>query len=193
MTYTAKTFTIPTLVGISDQSVEEHIKLYQGYVKHFNLIGETIKALETSEGDHTYQISELTRRLSFEYNGIKNHEYYFKSLESGPKEINTESILYTKIVATWGSFENWLDHFKKVALTRGIGWAMFSYDTQTDTLINHWVDEQHLGQLLGVTPILCLDMWEHSYVADYHPSGKKQYVEDFFKNLNWSIIEKNMQ
>lgn len=192
MTYTAKTFTIPTLVGISAQSVEEHIKLYQGYVKHFNLINETIKTLEVSGEDHTYQISELTRRVSFEYNGIKNHEYYFESIEGGAQEINTQSALYAKITSTWGSFKNWLDHFKKVALTRGIGWAMLSYDKHTDTLINHWVDEQHLGQLLGTTPILCLDMWEHSYVADYYPSGKKQYVEDFFKNLNWSVIEKNM-
>jgi Fe-Mn family superoxide dismutase len=54
------------------------------------------------------------------------------------------------------------------------------------------VDEQHLGQLQGCKPILALDMWEHSFVADYQPSGKKQYVEDFFENLNWSVIEKNL-
>jgi superoxide dismutase len=51
------------------------------------------------------------------------------------------------------------------------------------------VDEQHLGLLNDCTMILGLDMWEHSYVADYQPSGKKQYIEDFFANLNWEVIE----
>jgi superoxide dismutase len=41
--------------------------------------------------------------------------------------------------------------------------------------------------------ILALDMWEHSYVADYQPSGKKQYVEDFFANLNWVVVEERFK
>jgi Fe-Mn family superoxide dismutase len=59
-------------------------------------------------------------------------------------------------------------------------------------LLNAWVDEQHLGQLNGCNTILALDMWEHSFVADYQPSGKKNYIEDFFLNLNWQIIENRM-
>jgi Fe-Mn family superoxide dismutase len=78
-----------------------------------------------------------------------------------------------------------------MALTRGIGWAMLGYDPISKRLLNYWVDEQHLGQLNSVIPVLALDMWEHSYVADYQPSGKKQYVEDFFANLNWKRIEEN--
>jgi Fe-Mn family superoxide dismutase len=76
-------------------------------------------------------------------------------------------------------------------MTRGIGWAILYWDKESGQLIATWVDEQHLGQLQGCTPIIALDMWEHSYVADYQPSGKKQYVEDFFSNLNWSKVEKN--
>ena len=41
--------------------------------------------------------------------------------------------------------------------------------------------------------ILGLDMWEHSFVADYQPSGKKNYVEDFFANLNWEVVEENFK
>jgi Fe-Mn family superoxide dismutase len=72
------------------------------------------------------------------------------------------------------------------ALTRGIGWVMLYYDRKTDRLLPGWVDEQHLGQLADCSVIIALDMWEHAYVADYQPSGKKQYVEDFFKNINWA-------
>jgi Fe-Mn family superoxide dismutase len=76
-------------------------------------------------------------------------------------------------------------------MIRGIGWAILWYDKKNNSLLNSWVDEQHLGQLQGCTPILALDMWEHSYVADYQPSGKKQYIEDFFANLNWNKVEEN--
>jgi Fe-Mn family superoxide dismutase len=57
-------------------------------------------------------------------------------------------------------------------------------------LLNTWIDEQHLGHLTGCAPILALDMWEHAFVADYQPSGKGDYITDFFANLNWSVIEK---
>jgi superoxide dismutase len=34
-------------------------------------------------------------------------------------------------------------------------------------------------------------MWEHAFVFDFQPSGKKQYIESFFENLNWEVIEEN--
>jgi len=55
------------------------------------------------------------------------------------------------------------------------------------------VDEQHLGQLQDCAMILGLDLWEHSYVVDYQPSGKKKYIEDFFANLNWQMVEKRFE
>ena len=191
--FTAKTFTIPTLTGISAKNIEEHLKLYAGYVKHTNLILEKITEYAKDAETNAYVLGELQRRFSFEFDGMRNHEYYFASLESGAQAINTESALYKKIAEQFGSFDAWLSTFKAIALTRGIGWAILYYDTQTGKLLNTWVEEQHLGHLTGLAPILALDVWEHAYVADYHPSGKKQYVEDFFTNLNWSVIEKNFE
>ena len=75
----------------------------------------------------------------------------------------------------------------------GIGWAMLYYDRTDGRLLNAWIDEQHLGQLQDCALILGLDMWEHSFVADYQPSGKKQYVDDFFENLNWKVVEENFK
>ncbi len=191
--FTAKTFTIPTLIGISAKNIEEHLKLYAGYVKHANLILEKITEYAKDAETNAYVLGELQRRFSFEFDGMRNHEYYFASLESGPQTINAESALYKKITEQFGSYDAWLMRFKAIALTRGIGWAILYYDAQTDKILNTWVEEQHLGHLTGLTPILALDVWEHAYVADYHPSGKKQYVEDFFANLNWSVIEKNFE
>ena len=188
--FTPKTFSIPALKGISEKSIEEHLKLYGGYVKHANLILEHIEELAKDSGKYAYELGELQRRFSFEFNGMRNHEYYFASLEGGSQELK-DGKLQEEIIKTWDSFELFLNRFKAIALTRGIGWAMLYYDQETKTLLTQWVDEQHLGQLATCKIILALDMWEHSYVADYQPSGKKHYIEDFFENLNWEVIENN--
>jgi Fe-Mn family superoxide dismutase len=189
--FTEKTFAITALKGISQKTIEEHLKLYSGYVKNANAVLLKIEEYAKDSEANAYALGELHRRFSFEFNGMRNHEYYFVHLEGEPIQLQDGSSLKTEIEKTWGSFDAFINRFKAIALTRGIGWAMLSYDKQTDKLMTHWVDEQHLGQLATTKPVLALDMWEHSFVADYFPSGKKQYVEDFFSNLNWSTCEKN--
>ena len=193
MNFIEKKFTIPELVGISQKTIEEHLKLYSGYVKSANLILEKIEGLRgTSEEvtKNTYLISELQRRFSFEFDGMRNHEYYFEQFEGGAKSISEQSELVDKIKETWGSVDAWLLRFKEIAMTRGIGWAVLYFDKETNTLNHSWVEEQHLGHLTGAKVILALDMWEHSYMLDYVPSEKKKYVEAFFENLNFSVVEK---
>lgn len=185
--YEEKKFKIPKLVGLSEKSIEEHLKLYAGYVKHANLVNQKIAELNADSEKNAYALAEVNRRFSFEFNGMRNHEVYFSSLEGGSSVIDTTSKLHKTIAEEWGSFDNWLGMFKAMALTRGIGWAMLYYDRETKRLISSWVDEQHLGQLQNCELILGLDMWEHSFVADYAPSGKKKYVEDYFTNLNWKV------
>lgn len=167
------------------------MKLYQGYVKFTNLILERIADYYKDTDLNGYAIFELQRRFGFEFNGMRNHEYYFASLEGGAKEIDKSGALASAIAEEFGSFDAWLERFKAIAATRGVGWAILYWDPVSERLVNAWIDEQHLGQLNGCKVILALDMWEHSFVYDYQPSGKKQYVEDFFVNLNWSVIEEN--
>lgn len=188
-TFIAKTFNIPKLEGISEKNIEEHLKLYKGYVANTNTIFNKLAELKGDPEKNAYALAELQRRLGFEFDGMRNHEYFFASLEGGKKDINTESKLYAQIVKDWGSFEMFLGHFKFVATTRGIGWTILYFDKITDRLIISWVDEHHLGQLTGLSPVLCLDMWEHAYYLDYIPAEKKNYIEAFFKNLNWEVVE----
>ncbi|MFH1608758.1 MAG: Fe-Mn family superoxide dismutase, partial [Patescibacteria group bacterium] len=147
--------------------------------------------LKKDETNNAYVLGELQRRLGFEFDGMRNHEYYFASLEDGAKNLPENSELKKQIEKDFGSFESWLNNFKFIATTRGIGWAILYYDKQTNQLLNTWVDEHHLGQLTGLSPVLCLDMWEHAFVYDYPTSEKKKYIEAFFENLNWEKVEKN--
>jgi len=188
--FETKQFNIGELKGISAKTIEEHLKLYSGYVKHTNLILEKIEEMKIDSEKNAYALGEIQRRFGFEYNGMRNHEVYFDSLSGGPKALTKDGELAKCFDYLWSSYDKWLAEFKAIAMTRGVGWAMLYLDRKEHRLLHAWVDEQHLGQLQDCSLILGLDMWEHSYVFDYQPSGKKQYVEDFFANLNWEIIEK---
>ena len=188
MNYTEKQFNIPELKGISTKTIEEHKKLYAGYVKHTNLILDKITELSKDADTNTYVLGELQRRFGFEFDGMRNREYYFENLEGGSVGIS-DGELKKAIEAEWGSFDAWLNRFKAIGMTRGIGWAVLYYDPIMKKLLNAWIDEQHLGQLNGLQFILGLDMWEHSYMLDYVPSEKKKYIEAFFENLNWKVSE----
>src|SRR3989338_2237543 len=185
-------FNIGELKGISAKNIEEHLKLYAGYVKNTNSILEKIPEYEGYVNEDVfapYVVSELHRRFSFEYNGMRNHEYYFKSLEGEAQPLPESSLLKKKIERQTSSFDIWLNSFKMLAMTRGIGWAVLGYDKKTEQLVQFWVDEQHLGQLNGVNWILGIDMWEHAFIYDYPTSEKKKYIEAFLANLNWKAIE----
>jgi Fe-Mn family superoxide dismutase len=186
-----KKFDIPKLKGISEKNIEEHLKLYSGYVKNINGIFQKLGDLMSDPEKNAYVIGELHRRIGFEFNGMRNHEYYFESLSGGAKPLPENSEFKKELEKVAPSFDAAMGGFKVLAMTRGIGWAILYWDKKSEQLVPAWIDEQHLGQLQGATPILALDMWEHSYVADYQPSGKKQYIEDFFENLNWEVIEQN--
>jgi Fe-Mn family superoxide dismutase len=191
--FTIKTFLIDELEGISQKNIEEHLKLYKGYVNNTNLIYNKISELKTDPDKNAFVLGELERRFGFEFDGMRNHEYYFSHLSGGSKNISEVGELFKAIEKEWLTFNNFLTQFKFVAMTRGIGWVMLYYDKHSGSLISHWVDEHHMGQLTGLTPILALDMWEHAYVYDYPTSEKKKYVEAFFSNLNWETCEENFK
>jgi len=184
--YEAKIFNIPKLEGISEKTIEEHYKLYQGYVKNVNHI-----RTELENVNDDYAKSEMQRRLGFEFGGMRNHEYYFEQFEGGVHDI-PEGPLKDLIESTWGSFDEFVVHFKKLASTRGIGWAMLYIDKKTNQLVSTWVDEQHFGQLADLDIVLGIDMWEHSYMLDYVPGEKGMYIDAVLNNLNWEVVAKRV-
>ncbi len=189
MTYTARTFALPELKGLSPDQIAVHLALYEGYVKHTNLIMEKIAQYKEQDAEgNAYAIAELRRRLGFEFDGMRMHEYYFEQFE-GEKGGSPESALAKAAEEKYGSGENFIAHIKEVAGTRGIGWTVVYFDPAGKTLHTAWVDDHQLGQLSGLPIILALDMWEHAYMVDYKPKEKMTYVDAFLENVNWTVIE----
>lgn len=188
MEYTEQQFNLPTLVGISEDQIKVHLGLYAGYVKHVNLIREKIAEFENDKEKNGYIIAELRRRFSFEFDGMRMHEYYFEGLEGGFQEIS-EGDLKKALDEKYGSFEDFIAHFKAVGMSRGIGWTVLYWDPKGRTPHVTWVGDHELGVLSGLPILIALDMWEHAFMVDYVPAEKAKYIDAFLSNLNWSVPE----
>ncbi len=186
--YTARTFALPEIAGLSPKQLEVHLALYQGYVKHTNLILEKIAALrEADAAGNAYLINELRRRLGFEFDGMRMHEYYFEQLEGGATEADAAGAFATLATTKYGSWDGFLAHLKEVAGTRGIGWVVVYRDG--DTLHTAFVNDHELGQLSGLPIMLAIDLWEHAYMVDYVPAEKMTYLDAFLGAVNWSVVD----
>lgn len=189
MTYQEQTFDLPVLEGISPKQIEVHLKLYGGYVKFLNTLTATQAELMKDSEKNAYALSEVTRRIGFEFDGMRMHEYYFSQWEKGPQTPTADGALVSSLTRQYGSFDAWMNEFKAVGMMRGIGWTVLYFDPKAGAFVNTWVGDHELGQLAGLPIILAMDMWEHAYMVDYVPADKKNYIEAFFKNLNWSVPE----
>src|SRR3989344_210914 len=198
MTYTPKTFNLPVLQGLSEKQIKVHIALYEGYVKHVNLIMEKLGAVREGKLElDSYIVSELRRRFAFDFVARRMHELYSAQLRRSEVGAPTEtsglddgSALAAEASAKYGSSENFVKHIREVARSRGIGWVVVYADPQAKTIHTVFVGDHEVGQLAGLPILLALDLWEHAYMVDYVPAEKNNYIDAFFANLNWSVVEK---
>jgi Fe-Mn family superoxide dismutase len=184
------------LAGISNDQIEEHLKLYEGYVKRVNTLTEKLEGLakegKAAGADPVY--AELTRRLGFEYGGVVNHEYYFGNLTPGAQaEPPAGSRLAKAIEGSFGSFGTFLADFKAIATMPGIGWAMTFQDPNTGWLSNQFVTLHENGVPPGFRVVLALDGWEHAFMRDYKAFERAKYVDAFFKNVDWAAVEARLK
>ena len=192
-TYTPKKWDLSGLQGISDRTLEVHFGLYEGYVKNVNLLNERLASLRSSGqakgADPSY--AELVRRLGFEYDGMRLHEYYFENMTPQPKPVGSGK-LHEALGTAFGGFDQWKSDFAAVAGMRGVGWAIAYYDDVAQRISNHWIGDHEIGHPAGFTPIVVLDVWEHAFMLDYKPSEKAKYVEAFLANVDWATCESRL-
>lgn len=189
MQYEPKTFSIPELQGISSKSIEEHLGLYQGYVKNFNAISAKLPEYAKDSAANAHALSELIRRRSFEFGGMRLHELYFAQFEGGAKALNPEGKLAQQFVKEYMKVEHFEPYFKAIGSMRGPGWAVLYWDAMGQQLLAGFSGEQHQGHFVTLPIVLAMDVWEHAYLLDYGAQGKGKYIDAFFKNLNWGVIE----
>ena len=196
--YKARQFDLSPLKGISDETLDVHFKLYEGYVKETNNLTDRITEFIKDgnvDQEEMPDYSELTRRLGFEYNGMILHEYYFDTLQKGGGlgDPAKNSQFAKAAAATFGSYEIWKADFVGIGKMRGVGWAVCNQNPANGRLSNHWITLHETGNVAGFSPILVMDVWEHAFLLDYKPAERPKYIEAFFSNINWKMVEERLK
>lgn len=192
MAYEAKDYAkLIGMEGFSEALIKNHFTLYQGYVTNTNKVLDILNQMLAEGKTATPEYAELKRRLGWEFNGMRLHEYYFENL-GGKGGVDQAGKLAAKIAADFGSYEAWEKDFRATGAMRGIGWAVLYQDSANGKLINFWINEHDVAHPAGCTPILIMDVFEHAFMLDY---GLKRadYIEAFFRNIDWKAAESRLK
>ena len=186
----AKTFaSIRELTGISARTMEEHYELYKGYVGKVNEIQKKLDAVDRTTANQIFSdLRSLRVDYSFAIGGMKNHEIFFGHL--GGKGGAPSGRLKEQIARDFPSYDAWLADFKASGLAAR-GWVWLAYDHDLSMLTTVVGDSQNTFPLWNATPILALDVYEHAYWLDYGRARAK-YIDAFFNNLDWGVVEANL-
>jgi len=177
--------------AVSRKQFDEHIKLYKGYVDKTNSIGE--KLTNRSLADNANAVYSEYRGLkdseTFALSGVILHEMYFQNMSASP----TLPCEKTRMVLedSFGSFESWMTDFKACA-TSTRGWCNLCYEQRTKTFRDIQQDTHNSGQIIGMYPLLVLDMYEHAYFLDYG-TDKAAYIDKFISSINWDVVSKRLK
>jgi Fe-Mn family superoxide dismutase len=188
MDYTAKEYTrLIGMAGFSEALLKNHFTLYQGYVTNTNKVLTILEQMLEGGKAATPEFAELKRRVGWEFNGMRLHEYYFDNL-GGTAPLNMGGILAKKLAESFGSVDTWEKDFRATGAMRGIGWTVLYQDPTSGRLINFWINEHDVSHPAGCMPLLVMDVFEHAFMLDY---GLKRadYIEAFFMNIDWKAVE----
>jgi superoxide dismutase, Fe-Mn family len=173
--------------GFSDNALNTHFKLYQGYVKNTNLLISLLNQLIVEGKQSSPLFQELKRRFGWEFDGIQLHELYFSNLGGRGAKLDANSPLFKRIINDFGTYEAWQKDFTETGMIRGVGWAVLYQDPIEGRLINTWIGEHDIGHLAGGQPILIMDVWEHAFMLDYGIE-RRAYIKAFFDNIQWDTV-----
>ena len=192
MAYTAKDYAkLIGIPGFSETLLKNHFTLYQGYVTNINKVLDALAQMLKDGKTGAPEYAELKRRLGWEFNGMRLHEYYFENL-GGKAGLDKAGKLAKSVAEGFGSIELWERDFRATGAMRGIGWAVLYQDPADGRLMNFWINEHDVSHPAGGRPILVMDVFEHAYMLDY---GLKRadYIEAFFKVIDWQAAEARLK
>jgi len=189
MTYSVKSLACDPkkLKGLSEKLIVSHWENnYGGAVKRLNAITAQLATLDLATAP-VFVINGLKREELIAMNSMILHELYFDGLGADGEP---DPALRDALVRDFGSFERWRTEFVAMgkAMGGGSGWVLLTYSPRDRKLVNQWAAD-HTHGLAGSSPILALDMYEHSYHMDYGAVAAK-YVDAFMDNVRWESVSR---
>ena len=172
---------------IDTATMEIHYKKHhQAYIDNLNTtLEQTPKLANLSIQELLATV--MTTDISEEYKtkiknfggGHANHSFFWSIL--GNKKM-PNPMLENRITKTFGSLEQFKELFTQKSLTLfGSGWVWL-VENKEKSLELYTLPNQDSPYLLGHTPILCIDLWEHAYYLKYQ-NKRKDYINNW-----WNVV-----
>lgn len=198
-------FQLPTLPFAYDafepyidaQTMEiHHTKHHQTYIDQLNNVIRNNPDLEQLSLEallRSYQSYDQKTGLIIKNHGGGHFNHTFFWTQMHPEGLREPiGTLAEKIIATFGSFQNFKTEFESAAKSVfGSGWAWLCIDLEKQLVIIA-TPNQDAPLLYNIQPVMGLDVWEHAYYLKYQ-NRRVDYINAWWHVVDWQVLEKNYQ
>lgn len=173
----------------TQKTKDAHTNLYKGYVETLNKVSAKLDSVDKSSADSKHSdYRSLKLDEVYNLNASWLHELYFANAFDPHSEITMDSMSYMRLERDFGTFEEWQQDFMACALSAGSGWAVCGYHMFLQRYVNTVVSHHSGDVMLGLYPVIVVDMWEHAYYRDYL-TDKKSHLIARMREFDWNVIE----
>ena len=175
---------------IDEQTMRiHHTKHHQAYTDNFNKAIENtnLKNKKPEEIIMNLNLVPENIRTAVRNNGggYVNHKLFWQILK---KDVKIKGEIEKAILKKFGSFDKFKEEFSNAAMTQfGSGWAWLVVNKSQLEIVKTSNQDSPLTE--GKIPILCIDVWEHSYYLHYQ-NRRAEYIQNFFNVINWDKVNK---
>jgi|TARA_R110000796_G_scaffold96562_2_gene202378 Fe-Mn family superoxide dismutase len=178
---------------LSPSNAQNHIELYEKYVKDFNSVSAQLDAVDKSEANSNHSpYRSLKIDETYNMNAAYLHELWFSNIADANSRISMDSLAYMRLNRDFGTFDDWQRDFIACAMSARCGWAITYLNTYTQSYMNCVIDLHSQNVPVGMQPVIVMDLWQHAYYRDYL-KDINSYMNAMMKQLRWPVIESRFE
>lgn len=178
---------------LTQKTKDAHSRLYQEYVQTLNRVSAELDSVDKTDANARHNDFRSTKLDEvYNLNATWLHELYFANCFDPHSTVYMDSISYIRLQRDWGDFDSWQTEFMASAMAAGEGWAVCGYHTYLRRYVNTFVSHHSDSVMLGLYPVIVVDMWSHAYYRDYM-DDKKSYLIAQMKEFNWDVIDERFK
>jgi len=177
---------------VSQKTKDAHTSLYKGYISTLNSVSAKIDSAPKDSDSNHCEYRDLKIDEAHNLNAVWLHELYFANCFDPHSEVYMDSLSFMRLERDFGSFEEWQKHFVACALSAREGWVICGYNMFLRKYVNILVDGHANNVMMGIVPVIVVDMWSHAYYKDYL-NDKNSYIASQMRSFNWGVIEGRFQ
>jgi Fe-Mn family superoxide dismutase len=170
-----------------------HDKHHQAYVDKANAALEGTEWAEKPVEEVLKNLDSLPsdKKMAVKNNagGHCNHSLFWESM-SGDGGGAPDGELASAIEAAFGSFDDFKAKLKETGINQfGSGWSWLVHDSSGLAVVGSANQDSPISE--GKTPLLGVDVWEHSYYLKYQ-NRRPDYIDAWWNVVLWSKVAERL-